>query len=179
MLSDLPSDIQFRAKRLLRIHSGFCLALGLSLLGSLGALMAYSTALVALSDANEDQRELEVAPIPITVAVTSSSYGVPLRPFSSAAVVQSLNDAASTSNLSVDDVTFSFEETPAQPYLRYRASLTIAGNYLSTRRFVELVRTTLTDVSLDSFSCTRKDIRDTGLTCDVTFSAFYRKGGDE
>jgi hypothetical protein len=179
MRSDLLSGIQFRASRLLRTRPIFCLALGLSWLVSLLTLIAYSTALIALSDAEEDQREFAVAPTPIAVTATSSVHYVPLRPFNSAEVVQSLNDAAAESNLPIDGVTFSFEETPVQPYLRYRASLTVVGNYMSTRRFVERVHATLTDVSLDSFSCTRKDIRDAGLACDVTFSAFYRKGGDD
>jgi hypothetical protein len=51
-----------------------------------------------------------------------------------------LNDAAESSKLSLDEISFSLDENANQPYLRYHATLTVSSGYPAIRRFLDQVR---------------------------------------
>jgi Tfp pilus assembly protein PilO len=97
--------------------------------------------------------------------------------FQSAQLVEQIGNAAADSGLTLDEVGYVLEEGANRPYLRYRVSLTIAASYPAIRRFASNVTTSLPHVDLDSINCKRSDIQVTPLTCDLAFSAFFRKDG--
>jgi hypothetical protein len=98
-----------------------------------------------------------------------------LTAFENTQLVDVLNRVAEESKLSLDEVSFVLDENANQPYLRYRATLTVSSSYPTIRRFLDQVRTSQPDISLDSITCTRDDIATVELTCDLVLSAFYRK----
>jgi hypothetical protein len=98
-----------------------------------------------------------------------------LTAFENTQLVDVLNRVAEESKLSLDEVSFVLDENANQPYLRYRATLTVSSTYPTIRRFLDQVRTSQPDISLDSITCTRDDIATVELTCDLVLSAFYRK----
>ena len=100
-----------------------------------------------------------------------------LPAFNNTQLVDVLNRVAEESKLSLDEVSFVLEENAAQPYLRYRATLTVSSAYPTIRRFLEQVRVRQPQVSLDTINCSRDDITTVELTCDLVMSAFYRKEG--
>lgn len=99
-----------------------------------------------------------------------------LPDFSSTQLLKALHRAADESKLPLDEVQFALDNNGNQPYLRYRATLTVSSGYSAIRRFVDRMREALPDVSLDTISCSRDDIGGKDLTCDLTLSAFYGKG---
>lgn len=107
---------------------------------------------------------------PIALAAT-------LPAFNSAQLVNALNRLADESKLPLNEIAFALDANPAQPYLRYRATMSVSARYPVIRGFVEQLRITLANVSLDSITCAREDIGNTDLTCDLALSAFYRKDG--
>jgi len=99
-----------------------------------------------------------------------------LPAFDSAALVDTFNYLATNAGLPVDEVSYALEDGTAQPYLRYRVTLTVASNYPTIRGFVDQLKTELPHVALDSISCSRDDIAQASLSCDLAFSAFFQKG---
>jgi hypothetical protein len=109
------------------------------------------------------------------VQAVASVMPVGLLPFSSAQVVQVLNDVSEKTGVPINEISFSLDEGSAQPFLRYRASFNVSAKYLAVRRFIDSVHSELHDVSLDSVSCTRENVDASLLKCDLVFSAFYAK----
>lgn len=170
----------FQLHKLIRNQPGLCMSVGLASLLCVVAVIAYDSARVAAIEAEALNRTLVAQGAPKSgpqeaVAVVNES----LRPFNSAQVLQVLSDVALETNLPLAEVTFTLDASAAQPYVRYRAALTTIGTYSTIRRFVTQIHSSVGDVSLDAFSCTRKNIQDTALACDLAFSAFYRKDGSE
>jgi len=98
-----------------------------------------------------------------------------LPAFESAGLVKVLNRLAGEAKLSLDEVSFVLDDNANQPFLRYRATLTVSSGFPVIRRFLDQVRAEQPQVSLDSIVCTRDDITTAQPTCDLIFSAFYRK----
>jgi Tfp pilus assembly protein PilO len=95
--------------------------------------------------------------------------------FDNVALVQSLNTIAAESQLPLDEVAYALDEGRNEPYLRYRITLRVAGNYRAIRMFSDRFTLDMLNVSLDSISCARQDVTTVPLTCDLAFSAFYRR----
>jgi len=98
-----------------------------------------------------------------------------LPAFNNTALVEALNGAAEETKLTLDEISFLLDDNASQPYLRYRATLTVSSGYPIIRRFLDSVRVKQPEVSLDAITCTRDDIATVELTCDLALSAFYRK----
>jgi len=100
---------------------------------------------------------------------------VDLPVFDNTILVRSLNDIAEASKVSLDEVSFSLDENNSQPYLRYHATLSVSSNYATVRKFLDQLRASQPQMSLDSIACSRDDITTVELSCDIALSAFYRK----
>lgn len=100
-----------------------------------------------------------------------------LPEFQSKHLVDALGRVAQETKLPLEEVQFSLDDNGSLPYLRYRATLTVSSSYPLIRRFLDLLREEVAAISLDAISCTRADIGAPELICELTLSAFYRKGG--
>lgn len=98
-----------------------------------------------------------------------------LPQFSSAELVDTVNQIAVDLNLPVDEISYTLEDAPSIPYLRYRYTLSVKTSYPLMRRFVDGVAMNLPHSILDSISCSRDDIVAATLSCDLAFSAFFKK----
>ncbi|HEY8023538.1 MAG TPA: hypothetical protein VIF60_03160 [Burkholderiaceae bacterium] len=98
-----------------------------------------------------------------------------LPEFDNTSLVKVLNHLAGETKLTLDEVSFALDDNANQPFLRYRATLTVSSGYPTIRRFLDQVHAELPQASLDSIVCTRDDITTLEPTCDLIFSAFYRK----
>lgn len=104
-----------------------------------------------------------------------SQPGMDLPVFDSAALVQTLNVTAAETHLALEEVAYALDESSSEPYLRYRMTLRVAADYRTIRAFSARFTAELENVSLDAISCERKDVATVPLTCDLAFSAFYRR----
>jgi hypothetical protein len=98
-----------------------------------------------------------------------------LPPLDSAVLAEALQQAATESNLKLDEISYSLDASPAQPFLRYRTSLLLTAKYSNIRNFVSRFQRKLEQTSLDSISCKRTAIDDAELSCEIAVSTFYRK----
>jgi hypothetical protein len=117
---------------------------------------------------NQQSKELGRAGAP------TSDGKVSLTAFNNTQLLETLKGAAENTKLTFDEVSFVLEPNANQPYLRYRATLTVTSQYPTIRKFLDQVRVKQPEVSLDSILCTRDDIATVELTCDLAMSAFYR-----
>lgn len=105
----------------------------------------------------------------------SSGVLIPRLPdFSSAELVDTVNQIAIEIGMPVDEISYRLEEG-ANPYLRYRVTLSAVASYPLMRRFVDQMAMQLPHAVLDEISCSRDDIAAAALGCDLSFSAFFRK----
>ena len=95
--------------------------------------------------------------------------------FDNVALVQALNSVAAEAQLPLEDVAYTLNEGRSEPYLRYRIVLRVTGSYRVIRTFIDRFTVEMLNISLDSISCTRQDVTVVPLTCDLAFSAFYRR----
>jgi Tfp pilus assembly protein PilO len=154
-----------------------------SVLAAVGLVLG--AALVAAQQSYERQsaedalesaiREAKQARISLLKAPTPVSEQMALPEFDSAELVGTLHRVAADVKLPFDEVSYALEESTGQPYLRYRMTLSVTGNYPAIRRFSDSFRREASHVTLDSISCSRDDISAAELSCDLGLSAFYRK----
>jgi len=126
------------------------------------------------------QNELAVLhrrPVNSSPAVAvSATPALNLPWFDSAGLVAQLDAVAEEAKLPIDEVGYALEGSAQLPYLRYRITLSVTAAYPVVRQFVDDVTSTLRHVELDSISCARADITLPTPTCELVFSAFFRKG---
>ncbi|HTD02724.1 hypothetical protein [Undibacterium sp.] len=153
------------------------LMLALSSLIALAAaamyLLQWQQAKLASAELNE-VRAHRLTSRAANVAVADSPIPF-LPPFSSAQLLHTLNKVASDTKLPIDEVGYVLDDGAAQPYLRYRVTLRVAASYPVIRTFINQLNAELSNVALDAISCSRDDIVQAELTCDVAFSAFFHK----
>lgn len=90
-------------------------------------------------------------------------------------LVEAINRLAANTKLPIDEVSFVLEDVRNQPYVRYRATLSVSSRYPAIRHFLDALQADQPQVALDGISCERDDIAAADTTCDVTLSAFYRR----
>lgn len=98
-----------------------------------------------------------------------------LPAFDNALLVSTLDRLSTSRHLPLDEVTYTLDENANLPYLRYRITMTVTARYPLLRSFVDDVRHTMSNATLDTMACSRVDIGATELTCDLAFSTFYAK----
>lgn len=116
------------------------------------------------------RRPMGGAPAPVSAL---SAPGLPW--FDSVRLVEQLDAVAEEARLPIDEVGYALEASAQHPYLRYRITLTVTAAYPAVRQFVDDVSSSMRHVALDSISCTRADIALPAPTCELAFSAFFRK----
>lgn len=170
----------FELHKVIRSQPFLCIAVSLVSMLLILSIIAYASANAAAVEAVALNQKLSSERVPQPERERAAPIlHQSLRPFDSAQFLQVLSDVALETSVPLPEVSFTLEAGPAQPYVRYRAALTATGTYATIRRFVDQMHSSLGDVSLDALSCTRKNIQDTTLDCDLAFSAFYRKDGSE
>jgi hypothetical protein len=113
-----------------------------------------------------------------TVAVAVAASGDrDLPAFSSAGLTANFHAVASDVKLPLDEVSYTLDSSANQPFLRYRVTLSVKTGYPEIRKFVAALIAELPNVALDSVRCGKEDVVATVLSCQLGFSAFYRKGG--
>jgi hypothetical protein len=176
MPAPLLHQAQFHLRRWFSQRPRFVIALGLSLALLILTLLAAAQQWQSHADA---QAELQSA-LASTKAPRQPSPALPqthaaLPSFDSAHLVEALHTIAGDTKLPVDEISYALEDSDNQPYLRYRVTLTATASYPTIRQFTDSLRQQAAYVSLDTISCSREDIAAAALSCDLGFSAFYRK----
>ena len=167
---------QFYFRRLFQAQPVALCALLAACVSLICALTVYVQQSRSVESTEAEWRSLnKKAKLPDSQSTQAGDVKLTLPAFDNTQLVVALNGAAETSKLSLDEVSFLLDENPSQPYLRYRATLTVSSAYPAIRRFLDQVRSQQPDVLLDSITCTRDDITTVELTCDLALSAFYRK----
>ena len=77
-----------------------------------------------------------------------------------------------------EEVSYSLEAPPGQPYQRYRIRLPVKADYPKIRRFIAALAVDMPHVALDGIRCSRENKAASVLACDLTFSAFFRIDGN-
>jgi hypothetical protein len=171
-LSAIAYDVQ-RAILRSPIHFAILAVAAVMCLSSLGVMLAAEKEFElvrrdAINLANAGPRPRQVSP---------ERRHPSLSAFRSTALVRSLHEAGDISALTLDQIDLTFEDTPSQPFIRYRASFSGTSSYAGIRKFIAAMLAGSRDVALDAVSCDRADLKSTGVSCDFTFSAVYRKDG--
>lgn len=175
----LFSFLRFHTVRLYRSQPVVVLSLAASGIAFAVSALVYAEqrneAQLALADLQRLQAAVNGMKARAEESKAESSPGMDLPTFDNVALVQSLNTTAAETQLPLDEVGYSLDESSSEPYLRYRITLRVAGNYRAIRAFNDRFTTDMLNVSLDSISCARQDVTTVPLTCDLAFSAFYRR----
>lgn len=77
----------------------------------------------------------------------------------------------------MDEVSYSLDDNANQPYLRYRATMTVEGDYAAIRQLAAQIAKAPGSLSLDTLHCSREDIDIKPLSCELGISGFYARGG--
>lgn len=101
--------------------------------------------------------------------------GTDLPPFDNAAFTAAFLATAKDVGVPADEVFYTLESTPEQPYLRYRISLESKSGYPELRKLLAALAVEQDNVVLDAIRCQRQDAKAVALTCQLAFSAFFRK----
>ncbi|UGQ48751.1 hypothetical protein [Massilia endophytica] len=153
----------------------------IGLLGAAGLLVLASLSLAVATHAADTEQEalraLRQSPRPpASASPAAASAAVPLPQFDSADFAHRFLGTARDVGLVTDEVGYTLETPPGQPYWRYRISLSVKTGYPQVRRFVAALASEMPFVALDAIRCTRENIGASALACELTFSAFFRRG---
>lgn len=148
-----------------------------------GALLAAAVSAIVLAYAAETlgaaradvQRLRPHNAAPAVVATSVPSAGADLPAFDSAAFTAEFHSIAKDVGLSTDELVYVLENSAAQPFQRYRITLEVKSGYPEVRKFMAALNSAQPHVVLDSLRCRREDAMTASLTCQMAFSAFFRK----
>ena len=152
-----------------------------SVLAALASLVVWAFMFGARQDVAQDlnavaaSRRTNAAAPAVPVATRQATPDLPV--FSSSALTADFHAIAADVKLPVDEVSYSLDSGANQPYLRYRVTLVVKTGYPEIRRFAAALVSVLPNVSLDSVRCGKEDAAAIPVSCQLAFSAFYRKGG--
>lgn len=93
--------------------------------------------------------------------------------FDSAVVATSFYENVRVADLVGEEVSYSLDSPRDQPFQRYRIRHPVKAEYAKIRRFVAAIVSDMPNVTLDSIRCTRENLSDAVLACDLNFSAFF------
>lgn len=115
---------------------------------------------------------------------TSSPISLPsetpqLPGFNSAKVAAQFHENAHAVGLASEEVGYTLDSPPGQPYQRYRIRFPVKADYARIRRFVAALAADMPHLALDGINCTRENTAAALLTCDLVFSAFFRLDSNE
>jgi hypothetical protein len=142
----------------------------------LAASLIFHAAITArLNDARAINAEL-IAGRPAVEAEPATLPGQRLRAFESSHLVGLLREGAAVADVSIDEMSFSVEGAPSQPFVRYRAVFDVTAPYPAIRKFISHILGGSDGVVLDTVSCARKDLAAADVKCDLSVFVAYRRG---
>ena len=101
-----------------------------------------------------------------------------LTAFRSSHLLAILEQGASATNLKLDEISFAIDDSPSQPYVRYRATFTVLSRYATIRKFISEILTGSEGVVLDTIACRREDVNAVDVRCDISaYVAYQEKAG--
>ncbi|WP_373989865.1 hypothetical protein [Duganella sp. BuS-21] len=181
MKSPIFSFYSFHLGRLWRAQPLVLCAVITSLLTLLVSAFVYFQQWQETNEAVSNLQRLvaETRRKPVSVTPDKSrEVAVPDLPvFSSAELVDRVNQIAVGVGIPFDEVSYRLEAGASTPYLRYRVTFSTAAKYPLIRRFIDQMAMNLPHTTLDEISCSRDDIPAAALSCDLSFSAFFHKDG--
>lgn len=181
MASPIFSFCSFHAARLWRtqprVFSAVAASLVVVLLSAFVFFQQWQQADAAMSKLQQLASEVRRKPVAVVSEKKVSVAALDLPSFSSAELVDTINQVALDTGIPVNEVSYRLDEGANFPYLRYRVTLTITAKYPLMRGFIDQVATSLPHSALDEVTCARNDIQAAMLNCDLSFSAFFRKDG--
>lgn len=175
----LANKSAFLFRRMLdayRIPFALAAAAALLLMIAIGFHMTAKSALEAarLEAAGLSKQEQATTGLALRLAPAT----VDLKAFRSSHLLSILEQGASSANIKLDEISFAVEESPHQPYVRYRASFQVLSRYPTVRRFISEILSGSEGVVLDTVSCRREDIAAVDVRCDFSAFVAYREKGN-
>lgn len=179
MSSQFFSYCRFHLFRLLRAQPG---VVGVLIFSTLALVLVSLATLQQWQQLHQQEQQLlelraQSRQHPAAAALAKPAFTTPtIYPaFHSAQLADTFNQLATEAKLSLDEVSYGLDDNANQPYLRYRVTLVVTATYPLIRQFADQIALTLPHVSLDTISCTREDIGAIHLSCELAFSAIFRK----
>jgi len=157
-----------------RVEAGVAVA---ALLAALGAGASWFAARELHGVSAHELAQLGRAPASSQPVLAPSRGSLP--PFSSAVLAERFNQTAIDIGLPPDEISYTLEAPPGQPYQRYRLIFPVKSNYPTIRRFVAALAADMPHVALDGIRCSRENTSSPVLACDLTFSAFFERERNE
>jgi hypothetical protein len=100
---------------------------------------------------------------------------VGLKAFRSSHLLEILEQGASAANIKLDEISFAVDDSPNQPYVRYRATFTVISRYPTIRKFISEILAGTEGVVLDTVACRREDITAADVRCDISAYVAYQE----
>jgi len=100
---------------------------------------------------------------------------VDLKAFRSSHLLAIIEQGASTANIKIDEISFAVDDSPNQPYVRYRASFTVLSRYPTIRKFISEILAGSEGVVLDTVACRREDVTAADVRCDISAYVAYQE----
>lgn len=101
-----------------------------------------------------------------------------LKTFRSSHLLSILENGASAAAIKLDEISFAIDDSPNQPYVRYRASFTVLSRYPTIRKFISEILAGSEGVVLDTVACRREDVNAADVRCDISaYVAYQEKAG--
>jgi hypothetical protein len=108
-------------------------------------------------------------------APVASDDRIQLGAFKASHLLSLLHQSAAASDLHLDEVNLSLDDSGNQPFIRYKAAFGVTARYASLRHFTAFALSRSKDITLDAVSCTRADIGIADIQCELEFSDIYRR----
>jgi hypothetical protein len=100
---------------------------------------------------------------------------IELKSFRSSLLLEILERGAAAVNIKLDEISFAVDDSPNQPYVRYRATFTVISRYPTIRKFISEILAGTEGVVLDTVACRREDIAAADVRCDISAYVAYQE----
>ncbi|MBJ7311479.1 hypothetical protein [Rugamonas violacea] len=181
MTSGMFAFCRFHLLRLFHAQPVLSLVVMFNGVAALAALLIWMGETHAVASAQQQLLQLRGQSQRLEAGQRAAPPAKPIAPvlpwFDSASLVGQFSHIAGEAKLPLDEVAYVLEEGGNQPYLRYRVTMTVSAAYPVIRRFADDVAATASNVDLDTIACQRADVSTPVLSCELAFSAFFRKDG--
>ncbi len=150
-----------------------CVIAFIALVTSTAGIVAHQRA--RASQADFDERKNILAAAPIRATGSPANVGA----FDGTQLMTLLHASADAVEVDLDELVYTLEEAPSEPFLRYRARFGVTASYPDVKRFVDKVLNSAPNLSLDKLSCIKQTIQEDFPTCDLAVSALYTRDAIE
>jgi hypothetical protein len=156
----------------------FALA-GVTAMLLLSAVAYHTASQGALQVAKQEAGSLSKWRQAVVASDANVSWGsADLKAFRSSHLLSVLENGASAASIKLDEISFAIDDSPNQPYVRYRASFTVLSRYPTIRKFISEILAGSEGVVLDTVACRREDVNAADVRCDISaYVAYQEKAG--